>query len=70
MGRIGRIWHRMYPVVRVLQRKDDPQQLITRPTSQFFEFLTFFPSDSPDGKEREFQQFLDSEQTSFEKLWG
>lgn len=70
MGNIGRIWHRMYPVVKLLKSRNDPNDIKARSTAQYFELLTFFPSSSPDDKENQFREFLESEQQMFEKLWG
>jgi CRISPR-associated protein Cmr6 len=70
MGNIGRIWHRMYPFVRLLKNPEDPKKPIPKTTSQYLEFLTIFPDDSSISKE--FLQFLNSEATSegnFQRLW-
>lgn len=70
MGKIGRLWHRMYPVVQLKKRKDDPNGrpfAILPANCQYLELLTLFPDNSP-----EFQQFLaflDHEQTDFAPLW-
>jgi len=70
IGQIGRLWHRMYPVVRLLKSRNDPNEIIAKPTSQYFEFLTFFPSANPDQQEQQFRNFLELEQDMFQKMWG
>ncbi|WP_211173429.1 hypothetical protein [Brasilonema bromeliae] len=71
MGRIGRLWYRMYPLVRSVR---NPQDLNGRPipktTPKYFELLTLFPDDSAES--RQFVQFLNSQQNrpqGFQKLW-
>ncbi len=83
IGQIGRIWHRMYPRIKLLQNKNDPNDIKIKPTSQYFELLTIFPSDKKDDedeedddykKEKHFLDFLEQEQQQkqdmFTKLWG
>ncbi len=67
LGNIGRLWHRMYPVIALKKNPDDPSKAIPRNTNQFFELLTFFPDNSEDSDE--FLEFLESEQKIFQKLW-
>lgn len=71
MSQIGRIWHRMYPHVGLLKRRDDPTgKRILRQTSKFMEFLTIFP-DTAQGTE-EFLGFLDTQERlekGFKRLW-
>jgi CRISPR-associated protein Cmr6 len=64
LGKIGRIWHRMYP--RYLQ--NEAGGLVATP--DFVELLTIFPNRS--GNEREkTQDFLDflGDETDFQQLW-
>jgi CRISPR-associated protein Cmr6 len=70
IGNIGRIWHRMYPVVGLQNNPDNPEQLIPRRTRRYLELLTFFPSDYPDQQEEKFLDFLEYEQEMFKLLWG
>lgn len=70
MGNIGRIWHRMYPLVHLEPNPDNPRQLIPKPTRRYLELLTFFPSDYPDQQEEKFLDFLEDEQEMFKLLWG
>lgn len=71
MGRIGRLWHRMYPLVRLVKNPQDPNgKPIPKPTRQYLEFLTIFPDDSQESQR--FLQFLNSQKTrpnSFKQLW-
>ncbi|MFB2875685.1 RAMP superfamily protein [Floridanema aerugineum] len=67
LGNIGRLWHRMYPVIGLKKNPDEPSKPILRNTNQFFELLTFFPDDSEHSDE--FLDFLASEQKLFQKLW-
>lgn len=70
IGKIGRIWHRMYPVVGLQNNPDHPEQPIPRRTPRYLELLTFFPSDYPDQQEETFLDFLEYEQEMFKLLWG
>ena len=68
VSRVGKLWHRMYPVVKLLKNRHDPQDIQTRQTNQYLELLTFFPDNSPEYNQ--FLTFLESEQQQFQKLWG
>lgn len=47
VGQIGRIWHRMYPFVRLVKNPDDPKgRPVPKKTQQYFELLTIFPDAS------------------------
>ncbi|MFM6455789.1 MAG: hypothetical protein ACKPH7_28725, partial [Planktothrix sp.] len=61
MGKIGRIWHRMYPRYIVVDQK------IKRVPQEYIELLTIFPDSSP--QTQDFLGFL-AQSTEFEKLWG
>lgn len=71
VGRIGRLWHRMYPVVGLRPPEKPGGKPIPKPTPRFLEVLTIFPDES-----RESEQFLrflqENEGTSrgFRRLWG
>ncbi len=69
IGQIGRLWHRMYPVVRrVTDPKNPNGQPIPKKTLQYLELLTFFPDNSPESKQ--FLEFLNTDsQVTFNKLW-
>ncbi len=71
MGQIGRLWHRMYPVVKLVRNPQDPNgKPIPRTTPKYLEFLTLFPDNSTES--RQFLQFLNSQQNhpnSFQRLW-
>jgi CRISPR-associated protein Cmr6 len=71
---IGRLWHRMYPLVRVKPTIEDGQEKKKAiVTQEFLELLTIFPDDSQDCTN--FIEFLHQEaglkyqRDSFQKLW-
>ncbi|MBD2777331.1 RAMP superfamily protein [Iningainema tapete] len=69
VGQIGRIWHRMYPIVRLVKDPQNPSAPIPKTTNQYLEFLTFFPDDSLESEE--LLDFLESHPKKiFQKLWG
>ena len=71
MGEIGRIWHRMYPVVGLNRPIEPGGKPIPRPTPRFLELLTIFPDDSLESER--FLEFLHSQQGTsrgFRLLWG
>jgi CRISPR-associated protein Cmr6 len=68
ISRIGRIWHRMYPIVRLLKDPENPQKPIVKSTSRYLELLTIFSDDS--NKENDFLDFLNTNASGFEQLWG
>ncbi len=67
LGKIGRLWHRMYPWVNVTPNPDDPKRPNIVHTHKYFELLTLFP-DGSDASE-DFLDFLSDRQDEFEKLW-
>lgn len=67
IGNIGRLWHRMYPVVQLKKNPEDAKKPIIRKTNQFMELVTLFPDNSADSNE--FVKYLESEQRMFQKLW-
>ncbi len=71
MGKIGRLWHRMYPVVRVPPPKVPGEKPMPRVTPKFLELLTIFPDDSQESAQ--FLRFLQEQEGSlrgFGRLWG
>lgn len=70
MGKIGRIWHRMYPIVKLENDPSNSQPYLARSTNRYLELFTFFPSDDLDQHEEKFLDFLEYEQTMFQLLWG
>jgi len=68
MGYIGRLWHRMYPKIRLVKDPNDPKRPLPIVNRQYFELLTIFPDDSSQSKQ--FLEFLHSGQSLFTKLWG
>lgn len=70
LGHIGRLWHRMYPVVQLKKLKDNSQGkpvAILPANPQYLELLTLFPDNSHEYQQ--FLQFLRQEQTTFTLLW-
>jgi CRISPR-associated protein Cmr6 len=67
MSQIGRLWHRMYPLVRLVKDPANPSQPVVHPTRQYLEILTLFPDNS--SKSNQFVSFLASNQSKFTKLW-
>jgi len=67
MGNIGRLWHRMYPKVRLVKDPKDPKKPMPLVTRQYFELVTLFPDDSLESEE--LLAFLNGQQTLFKKLW-
>lgn len=72
VSQIGRLWHRMYPLVRLLKNPADPNgRPLPKTTQQYLELLTFFPNDSREAID--LLQFLEDQQNrsgGFQKLWG
>lgn len=64
MGRISRIWHRMYPLANKLKDKDEYK---IRPNPKYIEILTIFPDRSNNCNQ--FLEFLNTEQSGFTKYW-
>ncbi len=67
MSQIGRLWHRMYPVVQLVPDPSDANKRIGRVTRRYLELLTLFPDDSQ--QSNQFVKFLASKQSGFTKLW-
>jgi CRISPR-associated protein Cmr6 len=67
ISQIGRLWHRMYPVVVLRDDAKRPGIRIPRMTSNYLELLTIFPDDSP--KCKDFLDFLHSGRSEFKQLW-
>jgi CRISPR-associated protein Cmr6 len=68
MGNTGRLWQRMYPVVKLNQNHENREEPAVRRTSLYLEIMVIFPDDSP--KTRKFLTFLSQEQNNFQLLWG
>jgi CRISPR-associated protein Cmr6 len=68
VNQVGRLWHRMYPVVRLVKDPKNPKKPLAQSTRQFLELLTFFPNGTPESDA--FLQFLESGQRKFQLLWG
>jgi CRISPR-associated protein Cmr6 len=69
VGQVGRLWHRMFPFVRLVRNSSEPDSRpIPKQTHQYFELLTFFGDRSP--KSADFLNFLQSQPNSFQPLWS
>jgi CRISPR-associated protein Cmr6 len=68
LNQIGRIWHRMYPIVLTKPDPDNPEKRIPKPTPGYLELLTVFPDQTSDFDR--FLAFLESDRTDFQRLWG
>jgi CRISPR-associated protein Cmr6 len=71
LNRIGRLWHRMYPIVLKSPDPENEGKFLPKPTPRYLELLTLFPDDS--SKCIRFLKFLSTEQTGqhkFSLLWG
>jgi CRISPR-associated protein Cmr6 len=68
VGQVGRLWHRMYPHVRLLNDPDNPKRPKPSVTAKYLEFLTIFPDDSRETQQ--FLEFLETQPFGFERLWG
>jgi CRISPR-associated protein Cmr6 len=69
MGTVGRIWHRMYPVIALGKNEANPKQPIVKRRNQFIELFTIFP-DTDIPQSQPFLTFLKEEQNDFTKVWG
>jgi CRISPR-associated protein Cmr6 len=68
LNQIGRLWHRMYPVVL---KKPDPNnngKFLLKSTLSYLELLTIFPDGTQDFDQ--FIDFLNRERSGFQHLWG
>lgn len=68
LNQIGRLWHRMYPVVVPRQDPEDSTRLVPKITAFSIELLTLFPDKSDDFYQ--FLDYLDSDRSGFQLLWG
>ncbi|ESA33437.1 hypothetical protein N836_21305 [Leptolyngbya sp. Heron Island J] len=67
MGQVGRLWHRMYPWIRLKVDPNNPKKRIPVPRPECFELLTIFPGNLSEAQD--FLYFLENQQTQFKKLW-
>ncbi|MEY3302443.1 MAG: RAMP superfamily protein [Pseudanabaena sp.] len=67
VGQIGRLWHRMYPLMKLEPDPNDPAKKIPKPTASYLELLTIFPDGSDDCLN--FLKFL-ADDGQFKQLWG
>jgi len=64
--RIGRLWHRMYPVVEKTDWPDGRPRVIQ--TDKYLELLTFFP-DSSDEDSNQLSDYLNRSRSPFTRRW-
>jgi CRISPR-associated protein Cmr6 len=67
MSQVGRLWHRMYPVVKLVDDPNNSGRRKPRIMPNYLELLTIFPDDSD--KCHDFLDFLDSGPEGFQRLW-
>jgi CRISPR-associated protein Cmr6 len=67
IGQIGRLWHRMYPKIRLVKDPENPRRPKPLVTRQCFELITLIPDNSIEFEE--FLVFLESQQHVFQRLW-
>lgn len=70
INEVGRLWHRMYPVVKLVDDPNEPGKKIPTLTDNYLEYLellTIFPDDSDECNG--FLQFLNSHPEGFRLLW-
>jgi CRISPR-associated protein Cmr6 len=68
LNRIGRLWHRMYPIVGRKPDPDNEGKFIPQNTPKYLELLTLFPDDTSEF--RQFLEFLQSQRSKFSLRWG
>jgi CRISPR-associated protein Cmr6 len=67
MGVNGRLWQRMYPVIRMDGNKQAPETIRFHRDNKFLELIVIFPDDQPTTKG--FLNYLDKQQDQFQLLW-
>lgn len=67
VNQVGRVWHRMFPVVVVGPHPKRTEQKIPVYSDRFLELLTVFPDNSRESEL--FETFLESSQSLFRRLW-
>jgi CRISPR-associated protein Cmr6 len=68
MSQVGRIWHRMYPLLIFRRDEQNPRTPIITDSSRYLELLTIFPDDSETSND--FLSFLATNSHDFKLLWG
>ena len=72
MGQVGKIWHRMYPVIQLDEDRDNPDVSKVIRQKEFIELLTIF--SDPTSQSQQFLDFLkeqhQKDDKNFKKLWG
>lgn len=69
-GKVGRLWHRMYPLVTLRPDPKKPERKLVNLSRnpRFLELLTIFTDDS--AVCADFLGFLETNPAGFERLWG
>jgi CRISPR-associated protein Cmr6 len=67
MSQVGRLWHRMFPVVEMGPHPKMPDKKVPIYSGKFLELLTFFPDESEES--RQFEDFLNDGGSYFERIW-
>jgi CRISPR-associated protein Cmr6 len=68
MGQVGRIWHRMYPLLIFKKDEQNPKKPIIVNSGRYLELITIFPSNSKTSCD--FLSFLATNSKDFQLLWG
>lgn len=68
LKQIGRLWHRMYPIVVPRRDPEDSSRFIPKITAFSIELLTLFPDQNNDFEQ--FLDYLDSDRSGFQLVWG
>jgi CRISPR-associated protein Cmr6 len=68
IGQISRIWHRMYPAIRLTQDPENPTRARVRQTPKYLELIVIFPDNSRECND--FLNFLQGNPEGFKQLWG
>ena len=68
LGKIGHLWHRMYPHKLKLVTKSPEEKPRLVSTNRFLELLTIFPDGSAESKD--FLKFMQTKPYGFKLLWG
>lgn len=67
ISQVGRLWHRMYPVIKLVEDRNNPGKKIPKLTPNYLELLTIFPDDSDECQD--FLDFLNTSPEGFCQLW-
>jgi CRISPR-associated protein Cmr6 len=68
IGKVGRIWHRMYPLLIFKKDEQNPKKPIITNSPHYLELITIFPDNSETSND--FLDFLATNPEDFQLLWG